>query len=110
MKTNSLMTGALAVFLLASASQSVFASAHERNLIRQHDCTKCHAISRPKEGPSLAEIAEKYRDDPDAVGTLYNHVTTETMVEVDGKEEAHKPIAIDDRAEVENLIRWILSH
>lgn len=110
MKLHTLITGVLAVGLLTATADTAFASAHERKLIRKHDCTKCHAISKKKDGPSFTEIAEKYRDDPEAMETLYTHVTTESTVEVDGKEETHEPIDLKDRAEVENLIRWILSH
>lgn len=33
-------------------------------LIRKSDCLNCHALNRPRVGPSFLQIADKYRDDP----------------------------------------------
>ena len=34
------------------------------SLIRKSDCLNCHAMNRPRVGPSFVQIANKYRDDP----------------------------------------------
>lgn len=33
-------------------------------LIRKSDCLNCHAVNRPRVGPSFVDIATKYRDQP----------------------------------------------
>lgn len=33
-------------------------------LIRKSDCLNCHAINRPRVGPSFLQVADKYRNDP----------------------------------------------
>lgn len=110
MKLTSLITGALAVCVLASVSEPAFAIDKERKLLRKYDCNKCHSISREKDGPSYQKIAKDYRDDPEAMEKLYEHVTTEVTVEVEGEEEIHEPIETDNRKQIEAIIRWILSN
>lgn len=77
--------------------------------LEANKCLKCHSIDRKKEGPSYKEVAKKYKGKPDAEATLYKHVTTAPMVEIDGVEEEHKVIKVKNKAEAINVIQWILS-
>lgn len=95
---------------LALAPAAGFAADEKaaEKLMRDSNCTKCHAVSKKKEGPSYKEVAEKYRGKPDAEAKLTTHVTTAPTVKVDGKEEKHEQLKADP-AEVKNLVQWILS-
>lgn len=78
-------------------------------LAKDSDCTKCHSVSKEKEGPAYKKVAEKYKGDPAAEEKLIKHATTSPTVKVEGKEEKHPRIKSDDPAEIKNLVQWILS-
>ena len=96
-----------AAVTLPSAAQAVDAKAAEK-VLKDNDCTKCHTVAREKEGPAYKKVAEKYKGKPDGEQKLIAHMTSEPMVEVDGKKEKHKMIKADDAA-IKNLAQWILS-
>jgi cytochrome c len=82
-------------------------------LARQNNCFKCHAIEKKKDGPAWKEVAEKYRGKADAEEHLMNHlVSGEKAKFPDGHEEEHKIIKTEpanDKAQIKNLVDWILS-
>ena len=78
-------------------------------LSRASGCNKCHAISKKKEGPPFKETAKKYKGKADAEEKVFLHITTQPIVKVDGKEEKHTKVKSDDKAEIMNLVQWILS-
>lgn len=92
---------------VSSPARAVDAKAAEE-LLKENECTKCHTVSREKEGPAYKKVAGKYKGKPDAVQKLITHMTSEPTVEVDGKKEKHKKIKGDDAA-IKNLAEWILS-
>lgn len=57
----------------------------------------------------MKEIADKWRNKPDAMPQLTKHVTTKTRVKIDGVEEDHGAVKSKDPAEVRNLIDWWLA-
>lgn len=83
--------------------------------LETNKCLKCHSITKKKEGPAYKEVAKKYKNKPDAEKTLYKHLTTAPMVEIDGVEEEHKVIKTKVTKgekrdqEIYNIIRWVLS-
>ena len=77
--------------------------------LKKSDCFKCHALDKKKDGPAYKKVAEKYKGKADAEEKLFKHVTTNPMVEIDGKKEEHKSLKTKDEAEIRNVIRWILS-
>lgn len=79
-------------------------------LAKKSSCMKCHSIDKKKEGPSFQVTAKKYRDKPDAVPTLIKHLTTNPPIKIDGEDDTHDNAKTKDLKEVENLVRWILSH
>jgi cytochrome c len=99
---------AAAVAFMPLSSHAVDQRAAQK-LARDSDCLKCHAISKKKEGPSYKEIAKKYKGKPDAESKVTLHITTQPKVKVDGKEELHGKVKSDDKAEIKNLVQWILS-
>lgn len=79
-------------------------------LAKKEGCFKCHAIDKKKEAKSLKEIASKLKGKADAEAKILHHITSGEKVKLeDGTEEDHKIIKTKDKAEINNLIGWILS-
>ncbi len=85
-----------------------------QKLLKVSKCTNCHSVTKEKDGPPYKQVAEKWKDKPDAEAKLYEHMTTTPTVKVkdkDGneKEEAHEKVKSEDPEQIGNLVRWILS-
>ena len=92
---------------LASAAADATAA---QALAKKEGCLKCHAIDKKKEGKPLKEISAKYKGQADAQAKVLHHITAGDKVKfADGTEEDHKVIKTKDKAELSNLIAWILS-
>jgi cytochrome c len=100
------------LFVLAPGAHAVDVDA-AKELARQNNCFKCHAVSKDKDGPAYKKVAEKFKGKADAVDRLVNHITSGEKAKFpDGHEEAHKIIKTDppkDMAQIRNLVEWILS-
>lgn len=95
--------------LFAAPAYAADAAAGEATA-RQNGCLKCHGIDKKKDGPSYKEVAEKYRGKAGAEERLMTHITSGEKAKFpDGHEEEHKIIKTKDKAEIKNLIQWILS-
>ena len=111
MKTRLILsvTGLLAALVfspLASAADAAAAQA----LAKKEGCLKCHAVDKKKDAASLKDIAKKFAGKPDAEARILAQITTGQKVKLeDGTEEEHKVIKSKDKAEVSNMIQWILS-
>lgn len=78
-------------------------------LARKAGCLKCHSPTKQKDGPSMKEIANKWKGKPDAEQKLIAHATTSPKVKIDGKEEEHEQLK-GSPEQVKNVIQWYLSH
>lgn len=77
---------------------------------KRNDCFKCHAVDKTKKGPSYKKISAKYKGKADAEAKITKHLTSSPKVKLeDGTEEDHKAIDTKDKAEINNLIGWILA-
>lgn len=99
---------AFSVATSAPAAPNFDAEAAEA-LAKKGRCFKCHAIEKRKKAPSYKEIAAKHRGKPGAEEFLYKHITGEATVSTDDGDEKHAPPPVDNKAELDNLVRWILS-
>ncbi|MEI7432593.1 MAG: c-type cytochrome [Betaproteobacteria bacterium] len=100
------LTGALILSPAALAADADAAQA----LAKKEGCLKCHAVDKKKEAKSLKDIGAKYKGKPDAEAKLMHQITSGEKVKLeDGTEEEHKIIKTKDKAEINNLIGWILS-
>ena len=98
-----------ALFFSSMASAAVDADAAQA-LAKKEGCLKCHAPDKKKEGASLKEISAKFKGKADAEEKIMHHITSGEKVKLDnGTEEDHKIIKTKDKAELSNLIAWILS-
>ncbi len=106
---NTLLVAAL-VCLSPTLAAAAFNEDAARATAKRNDCFKCHAVDKTKKGPSYHKVAEKFKGKADAQEKLFTHITTGPKVKLeDGTEEEHKIIDTKDKAEIKNLIDWILS-
>lgn len=75
-------------------------------LMQKSDCLVCHKTDQKLVGPSFREIADRYKDDPDAVKTLTEKV-------INGGSGAWGQIPMAPHAnlsatEAEEIVKWIL--
>ena len=94
--------------LTNASAQAVDVAAAEAQL-KDSKCTKCHAVSSKKDGPSMKEIAAKYKGKADAEAKLIKHITTGPKVKVDGFEEEHAIIKTKDTVAIKNVVAYFLT-
>lgn len=104
------LIGATVATLFMTTSAHAMDEDAAKALAKKSDCTKCHAVDKTKKGPSFKKVAEKYKGRTDAEEKILLNITTGPKVKLeDGSEENHKIIETQDKAEIKNLIEWILS-
>ncbi len=104
-----LATAGLAATLFSVPVQAADAAAGEA-LAKKEGCLKCHAVDKKKDAISLKDIAKKYAGKADGEAKILAQITTGQKVKLeDGTEEEHKVVKSKDKAEVSNMIQWILS-
>ena len=102
-------SGVLLLFCATANAQAVDADA-AKALIKENECSKCHAVDKEKKGPSYKKIAAKYKGKPDGEEKAIKNMTTGPKVKLDdGTEEEHKVIDTKDPAAIRNVARWILA-
>ena len=100
-----------AALAFATEASAVDADAAQR-LARQSNCFKCHAVDKKKEGPAYKDVAAKWKAKPaaEAHARLVQHITSGEKVKFeDGHEEDHAIVKTKDKAQIDNLVDWILS-
>ena len=108
-RTAFVLAASASLFFMSTPVQAVDDDA-ARALAKRNDCFKCHALDKSKKGPSYKKIAEKYKGKADAEEKIVKNLTTAPKVKLeDGSEEDHKIIDTKDKAEIKNLIDWILA-
>lgn len=79
-------------------------------LAKAGNCFRCHSVDKAKKAPSYKRIAAKYKGKPDAESVLVKHLSGAQKVKVeDGGDEEHEPPPAKDKADLLNLVRWVLS-
>lgn len=80
-------------------------------LARQSNCFKCHSATKDKDGPSFHATAVKYKGKAGAIDRLTTHITSGEKAKFpDGHEEEHMIVKSKDKAQIKNLVEWILSN
>jgi cytochrome c len=80
-----------------------------KELMKQNKCSKCHATDKEKDGPSYKQTAAKYKGKADAEAKLSEFLLSGKAPS--GGEE-HTPVKTtppNDKAQVTNLVKYILS-
>ena len=111
MKAKPILSAAgLCVALVFSPLAGAADAAAAQALAKKEGCLKCHAVDKKKDAASLKDIAKKFAGKPDAEARILAQITTGQKVKLeDGTEEEHKMLKTKDKAEIDNLIGWILS-
>lgn len=103
--------GALLGLLLASPLSATAAvdEADAQALMKASKCLTCHSIDKKKDGPAYREVAQEYRDDPEAQQKIVEWLSGEHEIEIDGEPDSHPPAKTRDVARIGNLAAWVLS-
>jgi len=104
-----LISAALISGIIASPAWAQVDEDAATSLAKKGNCFKCHAVEKRKKAPSYKEIAKKYSGKPTAHNDLYLHITGTPNVKIEEGDEPHAAPPTKDKAEIDNLIRWILS-
>ncbi|MEI6801896.1 MAG: c-type cytochrome [Burkholderiales bacterium] len=107
----SVITGAALIALAALAPAHAADADAAQALFKKNQCTKCHDVAKKKKGPSLKDIAAKYKGKAEGADKVTKAMTTGPKVKFDdGSEEEHKVIDTKDAKEIKNLVDWILAN
>ena len=114
-KPFTLLAAAIALVLVAATSANAAVDVEAaKALAKADDCLKCHAAEKEKKGPSMKEIADKYRGKPEGQEKAIKNMTEALEVELrpkgSGKKEKHKVISTKKPEELKNMADWYLSH
>ena len=110
MKTHLSLSLITASTLLLSLPAHALDEEAAKATAKRNDCLKCHAVDKEKKGPSYHKVADKLKGKANARDEVFKQITTGPKVKLpDGSEEDHKIIDTKDKAEINNLIDWILS-
>lgn len=104
MRTLSILTSGL---LLASGAAHAVDEAAAMELAKNNGCLSCHSAKEKVVGPSYLSVAEKYKDDKDAVASLTQSVQNGSK----GKwgripMPAHPSMSVSD---IKTLAQWIMT-
>ena len=107
--TVAIALGLSAALLVAPMAQAVDGAAGEA-LAKKEGCLKCHSLDKKKDAALIKDIAKKYAGKSDAEAQMMNQITSGPKVKLeDGSEDDHKIVKSKDKAELSNMIQWILS-
>lgn len=106
-----LATLALCLGLLMPAFCRAADDIAARKLAKSNNCFRCHAVEREKNGPAWSDISAKYKLKPNGAEKLMEHLTSAPKIKLleEGTEEEHKIVKFRQKAELQNLVQWILS-
>ena len=76
-------------------------------LVQASDCLRCHGMDRRYVGPSFRQIADRYREQPDAANYLARKIR-EGSVGVWGRTVMPRPPQVNE-AQSSDMARWLLS-
>ena len=101
--------------LLALSTAATFASAGmqpaeisaARALFNNNGCTSCHEISRKSNGPTMRDVAKRYKGKK--IQTELATRIREGSIGRWGNDEAHPPMGVLDPEEAKLLANWVLS-
>ncbi len=110
MKTSIILAASFFVAALLSVPVQAADAAAAEALAKKEGCLKCHAVDKKKDAASMKDIAKKYAGKPDAEAKILSQITAGVKFKLeDGTEEEHKIVKTKDKAELSNMIQWILS-
>lgn len=97
----------LAMIVALSVSTAAFAADKAETLFKEGNCNNCHNLSAVMVGPTLIEIADKYRGDKEAQGKLEKKVRSGGTGSWGMMPMPGTRLAISDE-DIRILVTWIL--
>lgn len=89
------------------SADAIAAASTGKKIMDQSDCKSCHSVDTKSIGPMYMQVAEKYKDDPDAVSKLANKIIKGgSGVWGDVAMAAHPQLSVENATEI---VKYILS-
>jgi cytochrome c len=89
----------------SAMAQDVYAA---KELMKQNKCSNCHATDKEKAGPSYKQAAAKYKGKADAEANLSDFLLSGKAPSGGDEHPAVKTNPPNDKAQVNNLVKYIL--
>jgi len=104
MKAHSILPIAAALFVSATA----FAANDAEEQFKQNNCGMCHAAASASVGPSLKDIAAKYKGNAGAQAQLEKKVRNGGAGSFGSMPMPATPKSVSDES-IKTMVRWMLS-
>lgn len=97
----------IAAISALSLATGAFAANDGATLFKNNNCIQCHAAASKAVGPSLAEIAAKYRNDKSAQSTLEAKVRSGGAGSFGKIPMVKTPPTVSD-SDIKTMVKWVL--
>lgn len=98
----------IALTAALSVSASAFAADDGEALFKKSNCAACHAVASKSVGPSMKDVAAKYKDDKDAQAKMEVKVRNGGKGSFGGMPMPPTPQSVSDES-IKTLVKWVLS-
>lgn len=97
----------LAVIAALSSSVTAFAAGDGEALFKKNNCSACHVIAGKSLGPSMVDIAVKYKDDKGAQARLDAKIRNGGAGSFGAMPMPATPKSVSD-GDIKTIVTWIL--
>ena len=103
--------GMLMLFLtlFAPAANAAVDDAKGQELLKSGGCVACHSVDKKILGPSYKDVAQKRKDEKDAVATLTNAVRNGSKGTYSAMPMPPTPQSKISDADLHSLVEWVLT-
>ncbi|MDD3884319.1 MAG: cytochrome C [Gallionella sp.] len=110
MKTKVLLSSAvlMASVFVTTGAQAAVDEASAKDLLNENGCLNCHDVTKTKTARSYKKIAAERKGKAGAEAAITKHLTQPSTVKLGGEMIDHPQVEADS-AQVNNLVKWILS-
>lgn len=98
----------IALTAALSVSASAIAAEDGEALFKKSNCAACHAIASKSVGPSMKDVAAKYKDDKDAQAKMEAKVRNGGKGSFGGMPMPPTPLSVSDE-NIKTIVKWVLS-
>jgi cytochrome c len=98
----------IALTAALSVSASAFAAEDGETLFKKSSCSSCHAVASKSVGPSMKDVATKYKDDKDAQTKMEAKVRNGGKGSFGGMPMPPTPQSVSDES-IKTIVKWVLS-
>lgn len=97
----------IAMTAALSVSATAFAADDGEALFKSSNCTACHTVAKKSVGPSLKDVAAKYKDDKEAQAKLEKKVRGGGGGSFGSMPMPATPKSVSDES-IKTIVTWIL--